>query len=558
MVCIRKRVKKKTVGIIGAGPSGLVSAKYSLEAGLEPTVFEKTSDIAGIWSMNTGLVWESMHTNLSRFSCMFSDLPWEKSNKDFPSKREMYEYLCRYADKFSLRNIIQLQSHVRNVRELENGKWAVTYVQGGTETIHEFDSIIVACGIFSSSFIPRIPGLERFQGEKQHSSDYKNAAQFQGKHVAVVGSSFSGTEIASEISTQADTLHHIFKTPHWVLARNIPVDPSKPDSPLWPLDLLFYSRASRTNSAENKFKTAEANRKSHTYMSSICSQQGNLSQNLRIPEAEWGGPSQVTISDTYLEAVREQKILLKKGAIKVFDDSGILFEDGTHINVDSVVFCTGYRLDLSFLDESVQKKLEFVAEDSLQPLVLYKCTFNPAVPNLAFVGVYRGPYFSVMELQAKWASAVFSGKIAAPEMGSCELALGEERSIRTTLPRPQFPHADYVGLADSIAEEIRCLPNFETLKESHPQLYQRLSRGPVVPAHYQCVRDGQLIQDPQILSGFEAQLEEIAQFLEARSKIAVAPLAGEVETLIFSADNETGVENEGTPDFASRQHQKLS
>lgn len=39
----------RTVAVIGAGPSGLTSIKACLDEGLEPTCFESSHDIGGLW-----------------------------------------------------------------------------------------------------------------------------------------------------------------------------------------------------------------------------------------------------------------------------------------------------------------------------------------------------------------------------------------------------------------------------------------------------------------------------------------------------------------------------
>lgn len=39
----------KKVAVIGAGVSGLVSLKCCVDEGLEPTCFERTEDIGGLW-----------------------------------------------------------------------------------------------------------------------------------------------------------------------------------------------------------------------------------------------------------------------------------------------------------------------------------------------------------------------------------------------------------------------------------------------------------------------------------------------------------------------------
>ncbi len=81
-------MKTPKIAIIGAGPAGLVSAKYALENGFETTIFEKESELGGLWNPSTGAMWESMHANLSNFTCIFSDL-FDCSSDRFPSALQL-------------------------------------------------------------------------------------------------------------------------------------------------------------------------------------------------------------------------------------------------------------------------------------------------------------------------------------------------------------------------------------------------------------------------------------------------------------------------------------
>lgn len=52
------------------------------------------------------------------------------------------------------------------------------------------------------------------------------------------------------------------------------------------------------------------------------------------------------------------------------------------------------------------------------------------------------------------------------------------------MPRPQFPHGDYVGFCEDLAKQIGAQPDLEKIKIEDPDLYQKLWTGPLTPEHY--------------------------------------------------------------------------
>ena len=76
----------ETVAVIGAGPGGLVAARWLLSQGFEPTIFEQGPKLGGQWTGLVGRsgVWPAMHTNTSRVMTAFSDLAIE-SQLAYPS-----------------------------------------------------------------------------------------------------------------------------------------------------------------------------------------------------------------------------------------------------------------------------------------------------------------------------------------------------------------------------------------------------------------------------------------------------------------------------------------
>jgi hypothetical protein len=68
-------------------------------------------------------------------------------------------------------------------------------------------------------------------------------------------------------------------------------------------------------------------------------------------------------------------------------------------DVDDVILCTGFTPELNYLDAPLRETIGLSA-DPLQPLLLHRDVMHPDLPGLYFVGMYRGPYFAVVELQA--------------------------------------------------------------------------------------------------------------------------------------------------------------
>src|SRR5690349_11687037 len=143
------------VAIIGAGPGGLVAARYLQSEGFEPVLFEQAQRPGGQWSGDPicSGVWPSMRTNTSRVLTQFSDLPHAPGLAVYPSNREIGDYLLRYANRFDLSRRIRLRTKVHEIAPVPGG-WAVRHDAHDAEI---FDRVVVACGRFQHSRIPEVP-----------------------------------------------------------------------------------------------------------------------------------------------------------------------------------------------------------------------------------------------------------------------------------------------------------------------------------------------------------------------------------------------------------------
>jgi len=208
--------------LIGSGPSGM-SVLYQLERlrnkGVDvPDVvcYEKQDNWGGLWNYTwrTGLDenGEAVHGSMYRYlwsngpkeALEFPDYTFEehfgKAIPSFPPREVLFDYLQGRWNKMDLKKRITFKTVVRSVRFIEDTeKFSVTVESLSEKKVlpeEEFDYVIVASGHYSTPFVPHYPGVERFPGRVMHSHDFRDAVEFEGKRLLMVGSSYSAEDIA--------------------------------------------------------------------------------------------------------------------------------------------------------------------------------------------------------------------------------------------------------------------------------------------------------------------------------------------------------------------------
>ena len=148
---------RQSVAVIGAGPGGLIAARWLLSQGFEPTIFEQSPVLGGQWAGLVGRsgVWPTMHTNTSRVLTAFSDLDHE-TDVVFPSNQDILDYLHRFAEMFDLTSRIRFGTTVEQVSR-SGREWRVEH-SGVSEL---FDRVVVASGRFQTPAIPAVAGAGR-------------------------------------------------------------------------------------------------------------------------------------------------------------------------------------------------------------------------------------------------------------------------------------------------------------------------------------------------------------------------------------------------------------
>ena len=102
----------RRVAVIGAGPSGLVCAKYLRDEGIEVQVFETEADVGGTFRYRA---YDGATQVSSKYMTAFADLRLPPSAADHLPVPEYLEYLHEYCEKFALYPLISFQTKVRSV-----------------------------------------------------------------------------------------------------------------------------------------------------------------------------------------------------------------------------------------------------------------------------------------------------------------------------------------------------------------------------------------------------------------------------------------------------------
>eukprot|EP00932_Pfiesteria_piscicida_P016708 SRR837773.362.p1 GENE.SRR837773.362~~SRR837773.362.p1 ORF type:complete len:454 (+),score=84.08 SRR837773.362:207-1364(+) len=135
----------------------------------------------------------------------FADYSFEehfgKAIPSFPPREVLFDYIRGRVDKADVRKWIRFNQAVRNVVFSDDSqKFTVTSrdVVSNTDSMEEFDNVIVCTGHFSTPNVPYFPGFEKFEGRVLHAHDFRDAREFEGKDILVIGTSYSAEDISSQ------------------------------------------------------------------------------------------------------------------------------------------------------------------------------------------------------------------------------------------------------------------------------------------------------------------------------------------------------------------------
>jgi putative flavoprotein involved in K+ transport len=291
---------RQQVIVVGGGQAGLAMGYFLSREGYDFKILEAAEEPGAAWHER----WDSLKLfTPARYDALpglaFPGDPW-----NYPGRDEVIAYLRDYVRHFDLP--VEFNSRVRSISKTD-----ATYLVELDDRTCEADQVVVATGPFQVPFVPPIAKRLSPEVVQLHSTGYRRPDDLPEGPVLLVGGGNTGFQIAAELSGSREVHLSIgtrqMPLPQRILGRDI----------FWYLDktgLIGKTTASRIGRRMSQKDTLIGSR-----------------------------PRALT---------RRHGVKLHSRAAGA-EGSTVTFDDGTKLDVRTVIWSTGFRPDYSWIDVPV-------------------------------------------------------------------------------------------------------------------------------------------------------------------------------------------------------------
>jgi cation diffusion facilitator CzcD-associated flavoprotein CzcO len=331
--------------IVGAGLGGLCLGALMRKAGREDfVIIEKADDLGGTWRDN---VYPGCACDVPShlYSLSFAQKPdWSRL---YPSQPEILAYIREVAQQNQLRPHIKFGTKLNGAEwDDANAFWRVETSKGQITARH----LVSAIGALHAPSIPKLPGIEAFEGKSFHSSQWDSSVDLTGAHVAVIGTGASAIQYVPQIAGKVGKLDLYQRTAPWIMPKS--------DRPLTSTELallrhlpgykalfragLYATHELRVPLFNGNLKlgaAAEALARRHLYRQvKDPGLREKLTPNYRI------GCKRVLIADDYYPALLRENVELVTEPVAEARARSIVTRDGRERPTDMIIYGTGFDI----------------------------------------------------------------------------------------------------------------------------------------------------------------------------------------------------------------------
>ncbi|WP_293340006.1 NAD(P)/FAD-dependent oxidoreductase [Mycobacterium sp.] len=475
------------VAIIGAGIAGIIAALAAADLGVGYQIFDRNDEVGGTWLTTTypgiGVDTPSAFYSLSREV----NPNWTSY---YPQGAEYQNYLVLLADKYGLRAHTRFRTEVEALWwDEDREQWQIRSVsRDGELDITHARVVITAAGYLNRPRWPDLEGRDTFAGTSIHSARWDPSLDLAGKRVAIVGAGCTAVQIVDACVDDVEHLTVFQRQPHWVAPRKRATDDVPEYRRYLGRHLPYYANWNRLKSywgtADNNYPVILQDpewSKTHlsispandvllqmcmTYINETFGVGTELAKKV-TPDFAPYGKRIIRDPGGYYAALTQDHVDVEASEPAGVNRRGIVTKDGRQIELDIIIYATGYHLDfLSTVDIRGRDGRRLSDEWGESPRA-YRGGTVPGFPNLF---INSAPNYS----PGHGAGANFSMEVLAHYIMEC-LQLMALRGA-TTMEVTQQAYTDYVaGIDEAMTGTVWChTPNAHT--------YYRSGSGRVVVA----------------------------------------------------------------------------
>lgn len=384
-----------TAVIIGSGFGGQCAAIGLRRRGItDVVILERRDFVGGTWCQNS-YPGAAVDVQSPLYSIAAEPYAWSQM---FAEQAELEEYTRHVMDKHELGELTITGANVVEASWQHDPQvgdhWEVRTENKGT---FRGQFLINASGPLSTPVIPPFQGRAAFRGAQFHTNDWQHDVDLRGKRVAIVGSGASAAQVIPAIQPDVGHLHVFQRSAHWVLPRHDrvfstterrllgvrPVHKALRTAIYWGLESRIigfkYSDFMLRKLAQEKA------------LAHIADQVKDPELRRKVTPDFTIGCKRVLLSNTYYPALAADNVTLhdRTDGIDHLDETGIVTTTGEHVDLDVIVWSTGYDATDGVISYPV------IGEDGLKLSTFWeqfpRAYLGTAVPGFPNLFIVTGP-----------------------------------------------------------------------------------------------------------------------------------------------------------------------
>ncbi|KXN81177.1 putative indole-3-pyruvate monooxygenase YUCCA7 [Leucoagaricus sp. SymC.cos] len=351
----RKEIEENPhVLIIGAGQTGIMVAARFKQMNIPSLVIEATPRVGDVWRDR----YESLLLHTPR---MHDHFLYQRFPQNWPlhtPKDKLASWMEQYADSHDLTVWTSTTTADDSIPIYDEStkRWTVTVVRAGQRITLHPAHIISAIGTLGPRIMPEVKTPERFKGTVIHGGDYKSSEPFKNKRVVVVGAGNTAGDICLDLSSCADTITLVQRSPSVLVPVEVVVNhlsrgwPDDGSIPTEVSDFKWGSTPIKLLRSIMKMKKAGGGGEDGKYAALY---RGLREKGMIVNSGEDGEGNMIKVLEKFAgfmldvgcsKLVISGRVGVKHGVeVAELKEESVVFTDGSEIPADVVIFATGYE-----------------------------------------------------------------------------------------------------------------------------------------------------------------------------------------------------------------------